>query len=160
MAINAQSTQEEKNTHYREILKAYVDSIAKEDVDAICALFSKDAEVEDPLGGPRGVLKGPEAIRLFYELAVARHVRLEITGPICGSRGDAAAMQVRIRLLGQELDCISVARFTEQGLMRRYTAHHGPGDYHGDGDPSKAHLQNPELAALEARLKVVAAQHA
>src|SRR5882757_2113507 len=158
MAINTQSTQDEKNAHYRGVLQAYVASIGREDVDSICSLFSDEAEVEDPLGGPRGVLKGPEAIRLFYELATARHVRMEVVGHICGSRGDAAAMMLRIRLLGQELDCVSVARFTEEGLIRRYTAHHGPGDYYGDADPSKAHLQDPALAALEAKLLAVMAR--
>lgn len=135
MKLSPGATQHEKNAHYRSVLKAYVDAVCRDDVDAVCALFAPDSIVEDPIGIP--VREGAEAIRAFYAHVAERQVRLRILGPVTGSKGNAAAMPLRIEVLGAVLNCISVARFDGQGLISHYMAHWGPGDYdEASGDPS------------------------
>jgi len=127
MSVNPNGSQEEKNAHYRSVLRAYADGVCREDLDAIRALFAENAEVEDPVGEQHQRF-GKAAIRTFYESVVARHVRVKVTGPICGSKGNAAVMPIHVEVLGTHIDCISVARFNDQGLIEKYMAHWGPGD--------------------------------
>ena len=136
MTLTANSTQEEKCAHYRNVLRSYVASVSKDDADAVCALFADDAVIEDPFGTEPMV--GTGAIREFYDSVAARHVRLRILGPVTGSHSNAAAMQMEVSLLGTALRCTSVAYFNETGLITRYMAHWGPGDFdEALGDPSK-----------------------
>jgi len=140
MSLNAGSTQEEKCAHYRSVLQSYVAAVSRDDVAAICALYADDAVIEDPVGSEP--MAGAAAIRAFYDSVAERKVRLRILGPVTGSHGNAAAMQMEISLLGTSLRCTSVAHFNEQGLIKRYMAHWGPGDYDTEkGDPS---LLQPE----------------
>lgn len=136
MPLNATSTQEEKCAHYRDMLQRYVAGVSKDDVDAVCALFADDAVIEDPFGTEPMV--GAAAVRAFYDSVAARKVRLRILGPVTGSHSNAAGMQMEVSLLGTALRCTSIAYFTEQGLISRYMAHWGPGDYdEAKGDPSQ-----------------------
>ncbi|MGE0387603.1 MAG: nuclear transport factor 2 family protein [Gammaproteobacteria bacterium] len=138
MSMPPDATQEQRNAHYRAVLHAYVDALARENADDICALYADDAVIEDPVGAPPRT--GKATIREFYEMVVRNHVRLKIVGPVVGSHGNAAAMPVRVFVKGAELDCISVAHFDGQGRIARYMAHWGPGDYDAAGGEPSARL--------------------
>lgn len=147
VTLNAQSTQAEKNAHYRWALQTYADRVSAQDVDGICALFADDAEVDDPVGGPMGVLKGAAAVRAFYEATATAKVHLEVAAPITGSRANKAILPLHIQALGTTMNCNSVATFNDEGKIIRYEAHWGPGDHTpADVDPLEAFLAQANMA--------------
>lgn len=134
MALPNNATQEQKNVHYRSVLRAYVDAVNREDVTAILAMYANDGEAEDPVGGNWN-FKGIEQVRQFYEAVAKNKVRLRLEGPIVGSKSNVAAMPLTVTVLtlpNVKVNCISVAYFNDQGLIKKYSTHWGPGDYPDD----------------------------
>jgi steroid delta-isomerase len=126
---NWNDSQADRNEHYRNVLRRYVDAINRKDLETICALFADDAEIEDPFGANRNEIAGHPAIRRFYsEVVLPKLHRYEIRAPISGSGGAAAAMAIHAWVGNDEVDNISVALFDERGLIRRYVTYWGPGD--------------------------------
>ena len=99
----------------RQTFERYTQCVSAGDVVGLVALYSEDACIEIPVGGP--VHRGVDAIRTFYadnELAES----LSISGKLCIA-GDEAAVplvaHVRRDGLLYELDVIDVASFHEDG---------------------------------------------
>jgi steroid Delta-isomerase len=134
MKIRPDANQTEKNAHYRVVLTEYANAISRGNLEAICALFADDAEIEDPIGGLR--FSGSHEVRKFYTAVVASKAFLNITGPVVGSKSNAAAIPMRGGNGGREVNVISLAFFTEDGLIKKYQALWGPGDFEG-GDPTE-----------------------
>jgi steroid delta-isomerase len=66
------------------IVETYIQSLSRDDVDGVVALFSENATVEDPVGSE--VIIGKPAIKAFYGQAVAGNLQLELLGPVrCAS---------------------------------------------------------------------------
>ena len=141
MTLNASSTQEEKNAHYRKVLQTYADGVSAGDVDTVCGLFAEDGGMEDPVGGPWGVLQGAAAIRGLFEATAQAGVQTTRTGPISGSKANYAAMPYEVKVNGFTLQVIGLATFDEAGKITRYNVYWGPGDYDPPGrDPSEGFL--------------------
>jgi steroid Delta-isomerase len=135
MAISPASTQEEKNAHYRAVLNTYVEAVSRKDPEAVLALYSIDAELEDPVGSGR-CLRGKESLRPFYERVCRRNLRMTINGHISGAKSNVAAAPIRVEVGPTKMSAISVAWFNDEGLITRYHAFWGPGDIEGP-DPTE-----------------------
>lgn len=127
MTPPAQSTQAERNAHYRAVLTSYTQAVTARDVEAILSLFARDATLEDPVGAGRPVI-GMNALRDFYTNVCSRGLTLRIDGHISCARAKVACAPIRIDADTSITHAISVAHFDEQGLITRYDAHWGPGD--------------------------------
>jgi steroid Delta-isomerase len=140
MALSATSTQIEKDTFYRQVFLDYMAAIIRNNADEICALFSDDAELEDPVGSGRYV-RGKRDVRAFFERVVGRRLRMIPNGRISGSKGNAAVAPIRVEVAGSTVNAIIVATFDDEGRITRYQAYWGPGDIEGpdptDGQPVK-----------------------
>jgi len=99
----------------RQTFQRYAECVSAGDVAGLVALYTDDASIQIPVGGP--VHRGVEAIRSFYadnELAE----RLAISGALCIAGHEAAVPLVaQVRREGRlyELDVIDVASFREDG---------------------------------------------
>ena len=106
----------------RQTFQRYTECVTAGDVAGLMALYSDEASIQIPVGGP--VHRGIDAIRSFYadnELAE----RLEISGAICIAADEAAVPLVaQLRRDGQlyELDVIDVASFALDGRFRSLRA--------------------------------------
>lgn len=148
MTLTAQSTQAEKNAHYRRVMQTYAERVSAHDADGICALFADNAEIDDPVGGPVGVLKGAAAVRAFYEAVAAAGVTIEVVAPITGTKASQAIAPFRVSSTGTVINCNSLATFNDEGKIIRYEAHWGPGDYTpADVDPTEAFLDQTGMAS-------------
>jgi steroid delta-isomerase len=105
-----------------ETLAHYAACVTAKDIDGIVGLYSDDATIEIPVGGP--VHRGIAAIRAFYtNNELAQH--LEIAGRACiAGREAAVPMRARICRDGKmyELDVIDVAAVDDQGRLTRLRA--------------------------------------
>jgi steroid delta-isomerase len=112
-------------------LQRYVDGFNAADAEAIVALFADDAVIEDPVGG--GTLRrGRAEIAEFYRGSVKLVKRIELSAPIRGSHGNAAAMAFAVHLDYDGKPCvinvIDVMRFDDTGRIVEMKAYWGPGD--------------------------------
>ncbi|MDE2596784.1 MAG: nuclear transport factor 2 family protein [Sphingomonadales bacterium] len=111
---------------------AYVDAFAKSDPDAVAALFTPDATVEDPVGSPPHV--GIEAIRAFYAASMQTGARLRLDGPVRIAGPYAAfAFSVLLHWEGkdQQVDVIDTFRFNDDDKVVEMRAYFGPTNMHG-----------------------------
>src|SRR5687768_15589902 len=80
----------------RETITNYWKTFSAADIDALVALFTDDATVEDPVGSP--VHEGKAAVRAFYESAHELADSIELRGLditlVCGDQA-AFAMEIR-----------------------------------------------------------------
>ena len=106
----------------RQTFERYTQCVSAGYVAGLVALYSEDACIEIPVGGP--VHRGIDAIRTFYadnELAES----LAISGTLCVAGDEAAVPLVAcVRRDGRlyELDVIDVAHFREDGRFSRLRA--------------------------------------
>lgn len=118
------------------VLEAYVAGLNARNPDAVLALFSSDAEIEDPVGTP--VLRG-DAIEQWFRGAVTVEPHLELEAPIRASHGASAAMAFTVstrRRNGRfRTRSIDVVHFDDEGRIRRLEGYWGPGDRERIGDP-------------------------
>ena len=131
MKLSPDAALETRIEHYRHVSRAYVDAVNRGDLDAILACYAEDAEIHDPVG--RRYLKGKAALREFYASVIGR-AHMEIVGPIRGSFGTSVATPLRSRIPGKAIDCITVSRFDDDGLIVEYSAYWGPTDMHDAED--------------------------
>ena len=112
-------------TTIRETIASYWKFFSAGDLDALVALFTDDATVEDPVGSP--VHEGKAAVRQFYESAHALADSIELRGLditlVCGDQA-AFAMEIRPLIGGAEfvLEAIDVMTFTDDGRIRSMRA--------------------------------------
>lgn len=107
----------------------YVAAMSEGDTEGLIALFSEDAFLEDPVGGPRSV--GAEAVRAHFTAATQQSTsKLEIVSPVrvVEPGFGAAAMTSRTEMGGQVyvIDIIDVFTFDDDGLITSVTAYWGP----------------------------------
>lgn len=118
------------------VLKAYVDGLNAGDADAVIALFAPEAVIEDPVGTPEK--RGPE-IAAWFRRAAEMRARLELSTPIRGSHGLAAAMAftVTTRFDGKlrTTRSLDTVRLDEQGRIVRLEGYWGPEDVEVRADP-------------------------
>lgn len=62
------------------IVDGYMKALIDKDLEAIVAMYSEDASVQDPVGTDAKV--GTAAIREFYTQATSMDIQAELTGPI------------------------------------------------------------------------------
>jgi steroid delta-isomerase len=110
----------------------YVDAFHKGDPEAVVALFSEDATVEDPVGTPLKV--GHAAIREFYTASMATGAKLRLDGPIrLATEYAAFAFQVQLTMDGKDLtvDVIDTFKFNADGKVTEMRAYFGPSNMTG-----------------------------
>lgn len=111
-------------------LQSYIDAFNRNDLNAVVALYSDDATVEDPYGTPAKA--GKTQIEAFYRTAMEFGSVLSLSAPIRASHGDAAAMAFQAVMKTPQgevrVNVIDVMTFTEEGLIKSMRAYFGPGD--------------------------------
>ncbi|POF42383.1 steroid delta-isomerase [Pseudomonas laurylsulfativorans] len=111
-------------------MQSYIDAFNRNDLDAVVALYSDDATVEDPYGTP--AKSGKVQIEAFYRASMAYGSVLRLSAPIRASHGDAAAMAFDAVVTTPQgegrVKVIDVMTFTEEGLINSMRAYFGPGD--------------------------------
>jgi steroid Delta-isomerase len=114
----------------------YVEAFDRDDPGMAAALYAENATVEDPLGAP--LIRGREAIREFYKMAMQAGVRLKLEGAVRGA-GDSAAFPfvVVFNDAGQKrIEVIDTFRFNEAGEILEMRAFWGPANMHGFKSPA------------------------
>jgi steroid delta-isomerase len=104
----------------RATIDRYIAAVGAGDPDAVAALFTADATVEDPVGSEPH--RGIEAVRAFYEMAGSLADRLTPTrtGAICvAGRQAAFPFTIRTETGGAtfEIDAIDVMTFDDDGRI-------------------------------------------
>ena len=104
--------------HIEATVRAYVDAVGRQDLDATLALFAADARQEDPVGTPANV--GRDAIRAFFEKAYRGSFSTALTGPLLVT-GDHAAVHFTIEVpTGTDplvVRVVDLIRFDDDGLI-------------------------------------------
>ncbi len=112
-------------------MQQYINGFNSKDSKLLTSLFSDTATIEDPVGG-ENIVKGKEAITMFYGRAVEMVDRLELAAPIRGSYGNYAAMAFNIFMTSGgkniQIGVIDVMTFDDTGKITEMKAYHGPGD--------------------------------
>jgi steroid delta-isomerase len=103
----------------------YVELVDAGDIDAIVALYARDAVVEDPVG--QAPLHGIQAIERFYREGLgAMKVSATLTGPVRATHNGCGAMPFRVDMewAGQpcSLHVIDVMEFDADGNIRSMKA--------------------------------------
>lgn len=113
--------------HKLSVVAAYVDGFARGDAEALTDLYAETATVEDPVGTP--LIAGRAAIHAFYRAAVARGIRLELSGEP-HTAGDSVAFPFHVHRQrgGQDeiIEVIDVFRFDADGRIIEMRAYWGP----------------------------------
>lgn len=114
----------------REAMQAYVDRINAGDAAGVCALFSADATIEDPVGSE---LKSGAAIAAWFADTVAFGAQIEPVAPIRGSHGNAAALAFEVSFTPTDaqrlrIRSIDVCTFNLAGQITTLKAYWGPED--------------------------------
>ena len=109
-------------------LQAYIDAYNAGDLDKIVGLYATDCQVEDPVGNPP--MKGPAAVREFYQGAFSTGAKLRLTAGPNGSHGNSAAMAFEAVLPnGAYVRVIDVMTFNDAGKFASMKAYWGPEDF-------------------------------
>ncbi|MFK0300345.1 nuclear transport factor 2 family protein [Brevundimonas sp. NPDC090276] len=111
----------------RGVVAAYVDGFGRGDAEALADLYAEHATVEDPVG--TAPIKGRTAIQAFYRAAVARGIRLELSGePRTAGDSVAFPFHVHRRHGGQDeiIEVIDIFRFDPEGHIIEMRAYWGP----------------------------------
>ncbi|MNY02918.1 Steroid Delta-isomerase [compost metagenome] len=113
--------------HKLGVVAAYVDGFDRADAEALADLYAEDATVEDPVGAAR--IAGRDAIREFYRAAVARGIKLELSGAP-RTAGDSVAFPFHVHRQrgGQDeiIEVIDVFRLDPEGRIVEMRAYWGP----------------------------------
>jgi steroid Delta-isomerase len=107
-------------------MQAYIDAFNSGSAEAVAALYTADATVEDPVGAP--VKRGLTEIKGFYTHSIATGAKLSLDGPVRGSHGNAAAMAFTARIGPVSVRVIDIMTFDEAGKFTSMKAYFGPGD--------------------------------
>jgi steroid delta-isomerase len=111
------------------ILQAYVDAVAGDDVEKVIELYAEDAVVEDPVGSDPH--RGQEALRSFYQMAVDSVEKMTLEGnPRIRENWGAAAMRAYPKGMDLKIcmETMDVMEFNDEGKITRMTAYWGDGN--------------------------------
>jgi steroid delta-isomerase len=104
-------------------VRAYVEAVGRQDLDATVGLFAEDARQEDPVGTPPNV--GREAIRSFFERAFRGTFSTTLAGPLLVT-GDHAAVHFVITVPTDGdpvvVRVVDLIRFDEAGRIAELRA--------------------------------------
>ncbi|WP_101760448.1 nuclear transport factor 2 family protein [Oceanicoccus sp. KOV_DT_Chl] len=93
---------------------AYLKALADQDLEAVMALYSDDAVVEDPVGSEPHV--GKDAVRAFYKGVVEFELDPVLTGQVRISANEAAfPFYVLNKSAGVRVNIIDVFKFNDEG---------------------------------------------
>jgi steroid delta-isomerase len=109
-----------------ETMQAYVDAVSGDDVEAVVALFSEDAVVEDPIGSGSHI--GHDALREFYQIAVDSVEKMVLEGnPRIRDQWGACAMLAYPKGMDMKfvIETLDVMAFNDAGKITRMTAYWG-----------------------------------
>jgi steroid delta-isomerase len=118
----------------RATMKRYLEAVARNDVEAVVALFADSISVEDPVGGAKGThVVGIQAVTAFFRKGFERsRPAPSRTGPIRTTGGREAAMPFSLRLdLGgrlHEVDVIDIMEFDSDGQIVSLRAFWNPNE--------------------------------
>ena len=115
----------------KEAVRRYLDTVNRNDPEAMVRLYRPDALVEDPVGSGK-LLRGHDEIRAFYEHAFSMPLTVHLDAEPRGSFGDAAAYAFRVARGGAILKVIGVLTFDENDLIATMRAYYGPSDISSD----------------------------
>ncbi len=108
----------------KDALQAYVDAISGDDVEAVVALFTDDAVVEDPIGSDPQ--QGKDALRAFYQIAVDSVEKMTLEGNVrVRDHYGAAAMRAKVKGADITMETLDVMEFNDAGLITKMTAYWG-----------------------------------
>lgn len=111
---------------------AYVAAFEAASADQVAALYAEDATVEDPVGTDKHF--GREAIRAFYQGAMATGAKLRLEGPV-RVVADYAVFPFSVNLhwegADKRIDVIDSFRFNDANEIIEMKAFWGPGNMHG-----------------------------
>ena len=110
---------------------AYVDGIARRDLEGIVALFADDVVIHDPVGKPP--VTDRTTVREFFHNVVTHVYDAKLDGPVRGSEGDSAAFSFELYVewpngSKQIVRAVDVMTFNDAGKIVLMQAYHGPGD--------------------------------
>lgn len=113
-------------------VRDYVAAFDRNDLQAVAALLSEAAKVEDPVGTAPYV--GRDAILAFYTASMQAGAKLKLEGPVrlCGDYA-AFPFTANITLGGKDLrvDAIDTFRFDQNDKITEMRAYFGPANMHG-----------------------------
>lgn len=113
-------------THIKNVMQAYAEAVSGDDVEAILALFTEDAVVEDPVDSEPH--RGQEALRAFYQGAIEAVDKMTLDGSVRarGNKG-AAAMLAYPKGAGGSvvIETLDVMAFNDDGKITSMTAYWG-----------------------------------
>src|SRR5262245_23690874 len=111
--------------HLRGVLQRYVELVTSGDFDAITALYSREATVEDPVGSE--ARRGHDQIRELYRNAAGK-VRLELDGRVRVAGNNVAAPMIGrpAGMEGMVVEIVDVMTFNDDGLITSMRAYWGP----------------------------------
>ena len=115
-----------KDRRIAEIMQAYVDAVSGDDVEAVVALFTEDAVVEDPIG--TGSHVGHNALREFYQIAVDSVEKMVLEGNVrVRDQWGACAMLAYPKGMEMKfvIETLDVMEFNDAGKIIRMTAYWG-----------------------------------
>ncbi len=109
---------------------AYVDGFAREDAEAVIALFADDALVEDPVGAE--AKRGSAEFVPFFSGTVGSGAKLTLDGPI-RLGADYAAFSFHVNLTWEgapmQIDVIDVFHFNAVGKVSHMQAFWGQSNF-------------------------------
>ncbi len=109
-----------------EVMQAYVDAVSGDDVEAVLALFTQDAVVEDPIGSGENV--GHDELRKFYQIAVDSVEKMVLEGnPRIREQWGACAMLAYPKGMDLKfvIETLDVMEFNDAGEITHMTAYWG-----------------------------------
>ena len=110
--------------HMSGAVEIYLAAINAGDPQAVLALFSPDATVEDPVG--HGPVSGDD-LAPFYERAARMGLVAQQTGPVRVAAQEAAVpFTITIAGAHTRIDVIDVFRFGDDGKITSLRAYWGP----------------------------------
>lgn len=112
---------------YSKAIDQYMKSLNDANLDGILALYADDATLEDPVGTL--LIKGLEAIRVFYGRAILAKPSVQLTGPVRVAGKEAAfSFEIKINMADNltTISVIDVFRFNDEGKVISMRAFWGP----------------------------------
>lgn len=114
----------DQNSKIRAV-ETYIQALCEHDLNAIRALYTIDARLEDPAGTEPRI--GIDAIVGFYEEGFSSGLKAKLTGPVRVAANYAVfPFIVELKDHGMEIDVIDQFTFDESGKVTAMTAFWGP----------------------------------
>ena len=107
-------------------MQNYIDTFNGGSAEAVVALYTEDAVIEDPVGTP--LKRGKDALLAFYRYSISTGAKLSLDAPIRGSHGNSAAMAFSARIGAMTVRVIDIMTFDDSGKFTSMKAYFGPDD--------------------------------